>query len=276
MIHAVRNIHFNEYHADSIELCNEAFEDLLNQQKKVINMLQRHNKNENMNEEDEFDVFAETEKEIAKLKTTCDHAFKKFADSLQLAEDKQEERKQTLNFQKKDLQGIENNSSNDKSEKNIVDESKNSFHIGIQKTTIINRFDTDAKEGPNRMSLSFILFHTSEFISTIDMYFNVKKNMELISFRKALNHRHKHKRKHDTSIYSLNNYKIDSKFSTKMFTKPLAKFFSEIKKHVKSHMDDAWKKTLTGLRTALLLGIAYFMVMYPPIVRTFEHGFFYA
>jgi hypothetical protein len=146
VIHAARNMNFNEYHAIGVENLRDEFLDTIFKYQNVIALVDCRAQ----------DV-ERVDQAIEHLKTACDHMFATLSRSLKIADQRtataaEDSFYDGINKKRVDIpsscQGLDSSS-----------------------------FDSDAKTGANRLAFSFFLFHISELVQTVENKFHSKSTV---------------------------------------------------------------------------------------------------
>ena len=239
MTRAARHINFNEYHALAVDVCRESFMAAAGRFREVIDLISQADNDFWSGKFGFVDVEA-LEAALVNMAHAVDHAYKMLSDGLKHADG-------TVRFDNL-ISSRRGPGSTWISGKgwNIPDTSKDKVNTN---------FDEDASPNSNRMSVSYYLFHLSELVNTVQQEFQQKALKGDIP---SENLSENASNSHDKTIVSL-----PEKKEKLTCVEKLAKVFIPV---------DWYGRTLTGLRTALIIGVALIFVEHPTLTDKFDNG----
>eukprot|EP01036_Dinobryon_divergens_P024891 gene24891-33383_t len=241
MAKAAGNMNYNEYHGVAADKSRVAFIAVADKFCAVIDLLSNSHK--------EFD--AALDRTIESLIHALDHAYSVLSDSLKYAD---------ANVR------LDKLVSGRRGPGSLWVAGKGwTLPVSVNTDAENSNFDADASPMSNRMAISFYLFHLSEMVDIIAAAFHRSKSSAQASDSVRT-----------TAVDNNNASQANSSATDAPAPAPtstsktlMTVFIDTIKGFVPS---DWWGRTMTGLRTVLIIGVALIFVEEPTLSNKFENG----
>ena len=256
MARAAGNLNYNEYHGVVVDKSREAFLAVAGKFNEVIDLLSNSRKHascygvrqmfsSSSDADAEFD--AALDHAITSLIHTLDHAYSVLSDSLKYAD---------ANVP------LDKLVSGRKGPGSLWVAGKGwTLPVSVNTDAENSNFDADASPMSNRMAISFYLFHLSEMVDIIAAAFHHSKSIVQASDSEtpdAVN-----------NASQANSSATEAVEPTPTSKTGVSACIDKIKGFVPI---DWWGRTMTGLRTVLIIGVALIFVEEPTLSNQFENG----